>query len=580
MSERFVVAAKTTDVPSEGFKVVTLNGHAVVLVNHEGSFYALDNRCPHMGFPLHRGSLNKGILTCDWHHARFDLCSGGTFDLWADDARKFAVDVRDEEIWVDVGPAPDMRPYYRRRVHEGIEHRQPLLIAKGVIALLEAGEDPAEPLRIGLDFGVRYRSHGWGQGLTQLVCYMNLVGNLDPDDVLRALYQGVRAVQADWDEPRFVVETLPETTAGLDTLKRWFRAFIEVRDDEGAERCLVSAIRAGAQPSEVADMLFAAATDHRYLSIGHVVDFTNKAFEALDAAGWDHAEVVLSSLVHGLAMATRAEESLSWRNPIDLIALLEGSFPQIPAALERGRARRGAWGGRAEIVPILVGVDPQAILDALIQAIADGATEEELGAAVAYAAALRIARFPTSNEFGDWDTALHTFSYANAVHQGLRRAPSPELLRGVFDAAMSVYLDRFLNAPAVSLPDPDDRVEVPEDILAELPNLLDRQQQVNQAGNAVALYLQSGGAPDRLLAMLGRLLLREDRDFHTIQTMEAAFRQYGQLRGTPEGAHVLVAAGRYLAAHAPTVRSQGQTFKIAQRLHRGENVYEDEEVRV
>ncbi len=580
MSERFVVAAKTTEVPTEGFKVVTLDGHAVVLVNHDGSFYALDNRCPHMGFPLHRGSLNKGILTCDWHHARFDLCSGGTFDLWADDARKFPVDVRDGEIWVDVGPAPDMRPYYRRRVHEGIEHRQPLLIAKGVIALLEAGEDPAEPLRIALDFGVRHRAQGWGQGLTQLVCYYNLVGNLDPDDVSKALYQGVRAVQADWDEPRFVVETLPETTAGLEKLKRWFRDFIEVRDEEGAERCLVSAIRAGSQPFEVADMLFAAGTDHRYLTIGHVVDFTNKAFEALDVAGWEHAELVLSSLAHGLAMATRAEESLSWRSPVDLVALLGASFPQIPAALERGRARRGSWSGRTELVPVLVGVDPQAILDALVQAVADGATEEELGAAVAYAAALRIARFPTSNEFGDWDTALHTFSFANAVHEGLRRAPSPELLRGVFDAAMSVYLDRFLNAPAVSLPDPEDRVEKPDELLAELPALLDRQQQVNPAGRAVALYLQSGGDPDRLLATLGKLLLREDRDFHSIQAMEAAFKQYSQLRGTPDGTHVLIAAARYLAAHAPTVRSQGQTYRIAQRLHRGENVYEDEEALV
>src|SRR3712207_8696219 len=50
--------------------------------------------------------------------------------------------------------------------------------------------------------------------------------------------------------------------------------------------------------------------------------------------------------------------------------------------------------------------------------------------------------FRSTNEFGDWDTALHTFTFANAVHQGLRRAPSPELLRGVFDAAMSVHLDR------------------------------------------------------------------------------------------------------------------------------------------
>ena len=38
----------------------------------------LDNRCPHMGFALDRGSVDDGILTCHWHHARFDLASGCT----------------------------------------------------------------------------------------------------------------------------------------------------------------------------------------------------------------------------------------------------------------------------------------------------------------------------------------------------------------------------------------------------------------------------------------------------------------------------------------------------------------------
>jgi hypothetical protein len=91
----------------------------------------------------------------------------------------------------------------------------------------------------------------------------------------------------------------------------------------------------------------------------------------------------------------------------------------------------------------------------------------------------------------------------------------------------------------------------------------------------VAAYLVSGGRPDRLLAMLGKVLLREDRDFHTIQMVETAFRQFGLLGGTPAGVHVLVAAARYLAAHAPTVRAQGQTYQIAYRLHRGECLFED-----
>jgi nitrite reductase/ring-hydroxylating ferredoxin subunit len=577
--QRFVAAARFSDVPAEGSKVVTLEGHGIVLFNHEGTIHALDNRCPHMGFPLHRGTLRNGILTCEWHHARFDLCSGGTFDVFADDARTFPVDVRDGQIFVDVGTRPDLAAYHRRRLHEGLEFGGGLVLAKSTFALLDLGVETAEIFRAGLDFGVSYSDRGWFQGLTMHTCFANLLPYLEADDVRRALYHGLSAVRADvMGQPaRFDLTPLPGNASDLARLKRWFRGFVEVRDDEGAERCILSAVRSGAEPADVADILFAAATDHRYINIGHVVDFTNKAFEALDIAGWDRAEPVLASLIEGFVRAPRSEESLAWRHPIDIVVLLDNAFDEIEAALERGRTKRGAWQVQDDLLTVLLGDRPESIIDALIGALADGATEVELARAVSLAAAERIARFPISNELPDWDTALHTYTFANAVQQGLRRAPSPDLLRGVFDAAMSVYLDRFLNSPSAALPNADDRVDDPAVLLASLPEVFNRQQQVNQAGRAVAQYLNSGGDPDRLLAMLGSLLLREDRDFHTIQTVETSVRQFGDVRGTPQGTLVLVAAARYLAAHAPTIRSQDQTFRVARRLHRGENVYEDVE---
>src|SRR5947207_3394376 len=157
-----------------------------------------------------------------------------------------------------------------------------------------------------------------------------------------ATYQGVQAVsvEACGRVPRSVIDSLPNTTADLPTLKRWFRSFIEVRDDEGAERCVVSAIHAGATGAEMADMLFAAITDHRYIQIGHPADFANKALEALDIAGWQHAEPVLSSLVTGIANASRMEESNAWRNPIDLIEILEASFERLREVVGAGARAR------------------------------------------------------------------------------------------------------------------------------------------------------------------------------------------------------------------------------------------------
>ena len=450
------------------------------------------------------------------------------------------------------------------------------MLAKATIALIEAEPAGVDVFRAGIDFGVRRRGGGWFRGLTTLTCLMNLLPRLDPNDRALALYHGLADVAEDsaMEPPHFALAPLPSSELEPARLGRMLRRCIEVRDEEGAERALVSAVRSGATEAELADMLFAAATDHRYLDGGHTLDFVNKALEALDVAGWQHAEAVLGSLPAQLAGAERMEETNAWRHPIDVVALLERAFERLP---EVGTTPRGGLSDRAGLVEIVLGDDPAATLDALVDAVAAGASAVDVASAVSFAAVTRIARFPISNEFGDWDTALHTFTFANAVEQGLRRSPSRELLRGVLDAAISVYLDRFLNVPAARLP----RGDTDEDqvtLLERFPKLLDLQQQVDEAGRLVASYLGTGGDADRIVAALGATHVRENRNFHTIQCVEAATRQHELLGDTDDARLPLIAAARYLAAHSPTTRSQRQTFELARRLHRGDRLYEDAEL--
>jgi len=573
--DELVRAASLSELRAEGRLVVSVGGNALCLFADGDEVHAVDNRCPHMGFPLHRGSVADGILTCHWHHARFDLCSGGTFDQWADDLRRFPVELRGDDVYVDVTPRDDSVAHQRERLRDGLERDIPLVLAKATITLTEADPTGVDAFGAGLEFGVDRRGDGWGRGLTTLTCFMNLVPQLDSADVPVALYHGLADVSAEaaWDPPRFPLDPLPAAGVEPATLGRWFRSFIEVRDAEGAERALVSAVRTGASPKDLADMLFAAATDHRYLNSGHALDFVNKALEALDVAGWDRAEAVLASLPAQIANAQRMEESNAWRNPVDVVELLEDAFERIRDALDTGEPRRGSWSGRSELVEHVLGDDPAASVEELLQALRDSATEAELASAVSFAAATRIARFPTTNEFGDWDTALHTFTFANAVEQGLRRSPSRELLRGVFDAAMSIYVDRFLNVPATRLPQAKSNAD-PDILLEDLWRLYNKKQPVDEASVLVASFLAAGGDANRLISALGTALLREDRNFHTIQCLEAAVRQHGLLRGSENAALPLIAAARYLAAHATTTRSQRQTFDIAQRLHQGETLHE------
>ena len=552
-----------------------------------------------MGFPLERGTLKDGILTCFWHYARFDMASGGALDLFADDARAFPVEARDGEVWLDLTPLPaeEQRRRVVRRLSHGLERDLGLVIAKAVIALTKDAPEPAHaerhPARVafatGLEFGAHNRRNGWAMGQTIHVAMMNLLPYLDEEDRARALYHGLSAVARDCDgaPARHVIEPLPGGAPSISTLQNWFRRFVEVRDEEGAERVIVTAAQRGASPAQMTELLFSAATDHRFLQIGHTADFANKAIEAWQLAesrqtadGLPLHMPVLASLAPSFANASRAEESNSWRNPIDLVALLEQAFEQLPSALSAGGSRQGGAAVPADQVAALSSTllsdIPADGVAAMLDALRHGMSMEQLAAAVCYAAALRMARFHTANEFGDWDTVLHTFTFANAMHQALRRAPSITLLRGVFDAAMRVYLDRFLNIPAAKLPQPQRSSASPQALLAELLDLFDTQKQVAEAATLGAQYLANGGAPDRLMAVLGKALLREDPDFHTIQTVEAAFAQHRLWRGTPQAGHFLLASLRYLAAHAPTSRAIDQTFRIAWRLHRGDRLFAEE----
>ena len=410
-----------------------------------------------------------------------------------------------------------------------------------------------------------------------MTCSANILKHLYPEDRPRALYQGLRHVASECAgrPPRFLVEPLPTGETRPEVFKQWFRGFIEVRDDEGAERCLRTAIDLGISQREIADMVFAAATDKIYIDAGHVVDFCNKAFELLDHIGWEHAPQVLTSLVSGIASARRSEELNSWRNPVDLSTMVWEARNALPDLWRQGTEKRGTWDDEATLVDIILKDDPQATLDALKLAVSSGASAELLGGVVAYAAFLRMARFHTSNEFGDWDTVHNTLTAANALHQALIRAPSVELMRGVFDTAISIYLDRFLNTPTQRIPEPNG-ASLTGDLGPKILDAMNSQQQVEQTAGLVTDYVASAGDADSILPVLAHAMLREDSTFHHFQIVDAAIAQYETRRGSEAARHVLVGMSRFLAAHYPTPRAVNQTYNIAVRLHRGDEIFREE----
>src|SRR5690242_11502771 len=259
----FVRAGSLAELKAKRQLVVHGRYSPILVVYDGGRVFALDNRCPHMGFPLDRGSVQDGILTCHWHHARFDLASGCTFDLWADDAPTCPVEVRAEgEIWLrpSFGEA-DAASHWRHRLQDGLAHNLGLVIAKAVFAQLAAGVPAIDIVRQAALFGARNRD-GWSVGLTSLTALGNVLPVLGEEEVYLALFHGVRRVAADCAgaaprRERAALASRPE----LPVLKRWFQGWTAVRHREAAERTVLTAIAAGASPSALADLMIAAGTE-------------------------------------------------------------------------------------------------------------------------------------------------------------------------------------------------------------------------------------------------------------------------------------------------------------------------------
>jgi nitrite reductase/ring-hydroxylating ferredoxin subunit len=598
----FIRAAHVAELEQRPFKVVTLEDRHILLLRADGQIRALDSRCPHMGYPLSQGTIKDGVLRCHWHHWRFDLASGGCFTEGGDDVAVFPLEVRDGEIWVS--PTP-LEGYVRSRtekflgdLRQGMEERNTFLLAKAVAALRANGVADRDILSAAAMQGLRFRQGGFSMGLTILTCMGLLVPHLQEDDKALADVHGLIncARDAFAGPPRRMLRPLPTTQfTNKAQLKHWFRLFIEDREAAGAERILRTAVAAAYSMEDLIDLLLAGATDHYFLSTGHVIDFTNKAFElfevmttdgTLPAGESDAREVLattLSAVVRPMAMGFRHEEDADWQETLEP---QEALFAMLPTLLAQPRDLHWASNGRPEALrDVLLAGKPDEITQALHCALEQGAPVESLSSVLARAGIHRVARFHVQNE-EDWDDVLHVMSYANAIDALTRRAVGRSLegdmalMKAITHGAMFVYLTHFLNIPRALLPAERGKAAVPatlDDRAALLERLLycAEFQQVEEAAAIVHYYQEREYPLAELKATLGKALLREDATFHTFQMLDAGMRQQAALGANHlDGRLALVAATRYMVAQRLR-RNVLFSTQNALKLQRGEALNED-----
>ena len=262
--------------------------------------------------------------------------------------------------------APSRAAAGRARAEHSPRHRQGRLAPRG-------GEPPG-PGAVSDRPQVRHAlsADGLGPGADDSHVFAEPFARLDPDDQPRAVYHGLAAVANDCDgePPRFPVRPLPEASVSLagrvGTLKRWFRQFIEVRDAEGAERCIASALPAGGQ--QRADGRHALRGGDRPSLHRHrpPARLHEQGPRGARRRRLEIRRRSITTLASAYASAERMEEANEWRHPIDLVAPLEEAFAKLPTAFEAGSFRRQAGHAPDAFIATLLSDDPRAILAACL----------------------------------------------------------------------------------------------------------------------------------------------------------------------------------------------------------------------
>lgn len=72
----YVKVASVAQVPEGALVPVEAGGLKLLLTKVDGTFYAAQRKCPHLGFNLCKGKLDGEAVVCPLHKAKFDLKTG------------------------------------------------------------------------------------------------------------------------------------------------------------------------------------------------------------------------------------------------------------------------------------------------------------------------------------------------------------------------------------------------------------------------------------------------------------------------------------------------------------------------
>jgi len=512
----------------------------------DGDVFAVDNACPHEGYPLVQGEVKNGVLTCAWHNFKFQLGSGACLK-GDEDVRAYATRVRDGQVEVDLTPEDPARRIQAARtsladaVREGQEGR----MARDAARLLRAGWPAALLLAEGAKLDARISEYGTSHALpvaTDLLTYLR-------DDPARDTLVAAHLFQLVSDPSQRRPDHTWPAPAPIDPAT-WAADLDHAVEDEDADRAiaLVRGARAASVSREELETALLTCASRHFLGFGHGLIYTTKVFELLRAVPDAAAEDILAALTLRLVSSTR-EDTLPplrrWRTWVDAHGdTLQAAWDRRGEASYLDADALDGWATRildptddtveTEFLALLPDTHPGSLVDVVV-----------------VAAARRLLRFDPAvhtdwTHQDNWLFVTHPLTHAHAIRDALAAEDrAPVLTNLVWSLAFvrrNHKLDQAGGGPRIT---PDAGATV-GDIVDGLA-----RRDAEATLSAAAGWLAHGGDPGELEPALQDWLLtgpavRPIHIAHNVKTARVGLQEASTLPD-PVRAWPLLGALRYLA---------------------------------
>ncbi len=297
------------ELNSKGESVVfKLGQKQILLMKVEDKFFALDNRCPHEGYPLSQGGVDAKncVLTCNWHNWKFDLKSG-TCLLGGDNVRTYPVVLKENTVVVD---ASDKSPELTRvEIMEGLkvafDKRQYGRLARELTRLHYHGLDPKDALRLSVLWSFERLEFGTTHAYAALADWLNLAQEVtELEDKIICLTEAIDHIAFDCLRHQvYPYSRAMEKNFSANELER----AVEEEQVAMAESMVAGAFNQGLRLRDLEEVFTKIALEH-YNDFGHSLIYVQKSLEVAGHFDCVELECALAlALIRSLAYATRED---------------------------------------------------------------------------------------------------------------------------------------------------------------------------------------------------------------------------------------------------------------------------------